>query len=87
MQPDLGLFPKPPVVLGPLDGPDGNAFSILGAASRAWRAAGRDRAEFEAIAKDAMSGDYEHLLDVIEHHFTVVGTAVVAVPDWRERAT
>lgn len=54
-----------------LTGPAGNAHALLGNAS-AWArqlneaGAGLD---FEAIHTDATSGDYEHLLEVLEKHF------------------
>lgn len=75
---------KPVVVLGPLDGPDGNAYAILNRAKSALRAYGRTD-DWEAIRDEMTSGDYEHLLDVLEKHFTVMGTAVVPVDNWRDR--
>lgn len=49
-----------------LTGPDGNAFVILGNAQGWAKQIGLD---WDAIEKDATSGDYEHLVDVIENHF------------------
>jgi hypothetical protein len=43
---------------------DGNAFSVMGAASKAMRAAGATKADIDTYTKDAMSGDYDHLLRV-----------------------
>lgn len=83
LQLDLALEPKPELIIGPLNGPDGNAFVILGEASRQWRRAGLPRDQFEDIAKEAMSGDYEHLLDTMEKHFTVVGVGLAVDPNWR----
>jgi len=54
-----------------LTGPDGNAFVLLGMAKR-WAAAGLHRdlsLDFKSIRDDAMSGDYEHLLSVLDNHF------------------
>lgn len=49
-----------------LTGPDGNAF-ILMAKAKGWaRDLGLDG---ELITKEMMMGDYENLLDVIEHYF------------------
>lgn len=49
-----------------LTGPDGNAFVLLGMAKR-WA---RDlQLDFNSIRADAMSGDYEHLLSVLDNHF------------------
>ena len=49
-----------------LTGPDGNAFAVLGNA-RHW--AKQLGLNWEAIEADATSGDYDHLVDVIEEHF------------------
>lgn len=45
-----------------LSGEDGNAFSILGRARRTFRKAGIPIPEIDAWHDDAMSGDYDHLL-------------------------
>jgi len=44
-----------------LIGKDGNAFAILGAVKSALRKAGM-KEEAEAYLKEAMAGDYDHLL-------------------------
>jgi len=49
-----------------LDGPDGNAFFLLGKANGWAKQMGLD---WEPIQKDATSGDYEHLLQVLDKHF------------------
>lgn len=46
-----------------LTGRDGNAFAILGAVQKALRKEGIDAAPFMA---DAMDGDYQHLLRVVQ---------------------
>ena len=46
----------------PLIGQDGNAFAILGSVQRALRKAGASKDEINQYLKDAMSGDYNHLL-------------------------
>lgn len=49
-----------------LTGSDGNAFVLLSMAKR-WA---RDlQLDFNSIRDDAMSGDYEHLLSVLDNHF------------------
>jgi hypothetical protein len=48
-----------------LVGLDGNAFSILGAFSGAARRQGWTKEEIDAVTKDAMSKDYDHLLATI----------------------
>lgn len=51
-----------------LVGTDGNAFGLLGAAQRCARKNGID---FAPIMKEAMSGDYDHLLRTLTQHFDV----------------
>ena len=47
-------------------GPDGNAFVLLGYARSYAKQLGLDG---DAIIKDMMSDDYEHLLQVFDKHF------------------
>ena len=49
-------------------GTDGNAFAILGKAKHVAAKAGLD---WDAISKEAMSGDYDHLLRTMMKHFEV----------------
>lgn len=49
-----------------LTGPDGNAFVLMGMAKRWAKDLGLDG---DMIVKEMMLGDYENLLDVIEHYF------------------
>lgn len=49
-----------------LTGPDGNAFSLMGYVKVWSKSLGIDS---KPIITDMMSGDYEHLLSVIEKHF------------------
>lgn len=55
-----------------LIGKDGNAFAILGRARRAAKLAGWSDEYWDAVHKDARSGDYDHLLAVMMKHFEVV---------------
>ena len=65
------MDPKyPEVVVEILDG-DGNAFSILGKVRRALRDGGVPTAEIENFCKEAMSGDYDHLLRTVMQWVTV----------------
>ncbi len=57
--------PKGPIEID-LTGPDGNAFALMGYAKQLSKQLGLDSNE---IIKDMMSGDYEHLLDVMEDNF------------------
>jgi hypothetical protein len=45
-----------------LVGEDGNAFAILGRVLRAMRRAGVPKEERDEFAREATSGDYDHLL-------------------------
>jgi hypothetical protein len=49
-----------------LTGPDGNAFVLIGKASNLAKQLGLDK---NAIQKEMMSGDYEHLVSVFDKHF------------------
>jgi hypothetical protein len=51
-----------------LVGHDGNAFVIL---ARARSVAKKHNMDWEAIKAEAMSGDYDHLLCTMMHHFDV----------------
>lgn len=63
---------KYPEIEVQLTGTDGNAFAVMGAVQRAMRKhpeAKNDVAEFQ---KEAMSGDYNHLLMTCMQYVTVV---------------
>ena len=49
-----------------LTGPEGNAFVLIGYANKWAKQLGLDG---KAIQADMMSGDYDHLLSVMEKHF------------------
>ena len=59
------MEPKFPHVEVELVGQDGNAFAILGAASKAMRRADVDKADIDEMMAEAMSGDYNHLLQTV----------------------
>lgn len=52
-------MPKYDVIAVPMDG---NAFSIMASVKAAMLSAGAPRTEVDEYLKDAMSGDYDHLL-------------------------
>ncbi len=52
-------------------GEDGNAFAILGKAEKAMKDAGWDEKGIEKVMKEAMAGDYDHLLQTICKYFEV----------------
>ena len=45
-----------------IDGPDGNAFAIMGRVSAALKKAGATKEEISQYTMDSMSGDYDNLL-------------------------
>lgn len=49
-------------------GLNGNAYSLLGAFSRAARRAGWTKDEISVVISEAMAGDYNHLLNVLMDH-------------------
>lgn len=51
-----------------LVGQDGNAFALMGHWQSCARKAGRTKEEIKAVLDDAMSGDYNHLLCVLDEH-------------------
>lgn len=57
-----------PKVKCKLVGQDGNAWSIMGRFQAAARKAGWNKEDIDLLMKDAMSGDYNHLLGVIMEH-------------------
>ena len=51
-----------PEIIVQLSGQDGNAFMILGLCKRAMERAHLPQEEIDQFMKEAMSGDYNHLL-------------------------
>jgi len=51
-----------------LVGLDGNAFSIMGAFKKQAYKEGWTKEEIDSVLKEAMSGDYDHLLATIMDH-------------------
>lgn len=49
-----------------LTGPDGNAFVLIGKAGNLAKQLGLDK---DAIQKEMMSGNYDHLINVFDKHF------------------
>ena len=59
-----------------ITGPEGNAISLMGNAERWAKQLGWNQQTIDAILEDMQSGDYNHLLDVIEDKFEHVGTLI-----------
>jgi len=57
--------PKYPDISVELTGQDGNAFAVLGAVKKAMRRADVPRDEIQEFLDEAMSGDYDHLLQTV----------------------
>lgn len=64
---------KFPNVKVKLIGEDGNAFAILGRCTKAARRAGVSKEDLNAFLKEAMSGDYNHLLMTCMEWFSCDG--------------
>ena len=56
-----------------LIGVDGDAFSVMGIAVRALKSEGNDSEVVDAYQKEAMSGDYDHLLQTTMTYCEVIG--------------
>jgi hypothetical protein len=52
-----------------LDGPDGNAWSLLGYARRFAQQLGFSEATCNTITDEMRSGDYRHLVETFDRHF------------------
>ena len=54
-----------------LTGTDGNAFALMGKCKQAGRKAGYTKEQLDAFLNEAMSGDYDHLLQTCCKWFDV----------------
>ena len=52
-----------------LNGPQGNAFFLLGTASKLGRQLGLDKEEIEIILRQMRFSDYENLINVFDKNF------------------
>ena len=59
---NIATGPKYPEISVRLVGEDGNAFAILGNMQKALRRGGVPKEEIDEFMAEAMSGDYDHLL-------------------------
>lgn len=59
------MNPKYPNVEVQLTGQDGNAFFIIARVNKALKKAGVSKEEIDAFMEDAMSGDYDHVLQTV----------------------
>lgn len=67
------MEPKYPQVKIQLVGQDGNAFYIMGRAAQAARRAGLSAEQIKEYQTEAMSGDYDNLLQVTMKYFDCDG--------------
>ncbi|TKW61717.1 MAG: hypothetical protein DI628_03580 [Blastochloris viridis] len=65
-------MPLYPDITLQLSGEDGNALSILGCARRAATEAGLSLEERDKFQQEALSGDYDHLLQTCMKWFAVL---------------
>lgn len=56
---------KFPDITVKLSGQDGNAFMIIGRVTKALRRGGASQAEIDAFTDEAMSGDYDNVLQTV----------------------
>lgn len=65
---------KPQLYLGNLNGPEGNAYVILGRAQQVAKEVGENAlgATWAEIEAEAKSSDYDHLLETINKYFEVI---------------
>lgn len=63
--------PKYPMIEVDLSGEDGNGFFIIGRMVKALKRGGVPKEEAEEFRKEAMSGDYDHLLLTCERWVSV----------------
>ena len=59
------MKPRYPTITVPLSDQDGNAMSIIGRVGAALKQAGVSREIRAEFAKEAMSGDYDHVLQTV----------------------
>jgi hypothetical protein len=76
---DFGKAGREIIYLGDLEGPDGNAYSILAKCRRILEQTGRG-GEWVEFHADATSANYEHLLAAVHTWFLVVEPDVIV---WR----
>lgn len=65
------VTPKHPEIVVPLLGEDGNAFAIMGAVRQAMRRNGVSAEEIAQYLEEAMSGDYDNLLQTTARWVTI----------------
>ena len=66
-----GMTPRYPHITVMLSGQDGNAFAVLGHCREAARDAGLADEEIAAFMDEAMTGDYDHLLQTTMRWFGI----------------
>ena len=65
-----------------LNGPDGNAFALMGHAKNIAKQLGWQHSEIDDVLNDMQSGNYDHLLDVFKHHFGEFVEFQTSEEDW-----
>lgn len=63
---------KYPDITVQLTGNDGNAFAVMGAVRKEMRRAGLSQDQVQEYLDEAMSGDYDHLLQVTMKYVNVL---------------
>lgn len=52
-----------------LSGPDGNTLALVAIAHNIGRQLGKDKDELDAIRKDMLSSNYDHVVATLEKHY------------------
>lgn len=63
--------PKYPEIKLDLNGPEGNAFYIMGAISRVLKIANESQDTIQSVLDDMKSSNYEHLCEVASRYITL----------------
>jgi hypothetical protein len=56
-----------------VDGPQGNAYAVMGTVENCMKRAGYDRARIDEVITEMKAGDYDHLISVARQWITIVG--------------
>ena len=63
-----------PTIVIDIDGPQGNAYCIMGIVANALKECSFTKEQINSILDDMKSGDYDHLVSVAKRYVTIVGS-------------
>lgn len=64
-----------------LDGPDGNAWALMGTARNWGKQLGWSREKIDEVIEQMMSDDYENLIRVFDSHFGHIADLIRSAPE------